>query len=397
MKILDISPVGVYPPNAGGHLRIHNLNLQLSKYHKIFLFSQNIRKFELKFPIRSWITKINDNYIEYRYINIPTLLTSYIFSRWKIPNLLLDEILRLYNPKILRNKVSDCDIIQIELPWQFKYLYDIKPKDKPIILNGQNVEYDLIKQITQGFLASRIIKTVWEKEKFAVENANVVFMVSEEDKNRVHKLYDVPKSKIYIIPNGVNIDKQIVTNEEKIKLKERYGFKNKKIILFVGGTHLPNIKAVDEIIKISKSISIRDEHILFLVVGRCGERFKKGKYRNIMFTGLVDNVKDYFKMADIAINPVLSGSGTNTKMLEYMAFKLPIITTTIGARGLDIENRKHAIVCNVEEFPYWIETLLNDEDLRIKLGTNARKLVEEKYDWKVIAERVNKIYRKLVK
>ena len=394
MKILDISPVGVYPPNAGGHLRIHNLNLELSKYHEIFLFSQNIRKFEFKFPIRSWLTKINDNYAEYRYINMSTLLTSYIFSRWKIPNLSLDEILRVYNPKILKNKVSDCDIIQVELPWQFKYLYNIKPQDKPIILNGHNVEYDLIKQIAKGFLADKILETVWIKEKFAVENADVVFMVSEEDKNRVHKLYDISKSKIYVIPNGVNITEQIVTNEEKEKLKVHYGFKNKKIVLFIGGVHYPNIEAVNKIIKMSKNV--RDNNVLFLVVGRCGEGFKKRKYKNIIFTGLVDDVKDYFKMVDIAINPILSGSGTNLKMLEYLASGLPTITTKVGARGLGIEDGGDAIISEIEDFPEWITDLLYEDGLYAKLKENGRNLAEKKYDWKKIAEKQMGVYEKLL-
>jgi glycosyltransferase involved in cell wall biosynthesis len=249
--------------------------------------------------------------------------------------------------------------------------------------------------IAKGFLADKIIEMVWKKEKFAVENADVVFMVSKEDKNRTHELYGVPKSKIYVIPNGTNIPNSTITNEKKENLKEKYKLKNKKIILFTGSTHPPNIEAVNKIIKMSKFFKHFD-NVLFLVVGGIGEAFKHKKYNNIIFTGLVDNIADYFNMADIAINPMLSGGGTNIKMLEYMAYGLPIITSEVGARGLDIKNKNHAIVCKINEFSYWIETLLNDEDLRIKLGTNARTLAEEKYDWKIIAKKVDSIYKKLV-
>jgi glycosyltransferase involved in cell wall biosynthesis len=301
----------------------------------------------------------------------------------------------IYNPKILKSKIRDCDIIQIEHPWQFKYAYNIKPEETPIILNGQNVEYDLIKQIAKGVLRDKIIKTVWKKEKFAVENADVVFMVSEEDKDRTHELYNISKSKIHVVPNGTNIPKNILNYKDKEKIKEKYGFKNKKLILFVGSAYLPNIEAVNKIIEISNSLKHLN-NVLFLVVGRVGELFSHKKYNTIVFTGLVEDVTDYFKMADIAINPMLSGSGTNIKMLEYMAYGLPIITTEIGARGLDIENKKHAVICGIDEFPYWIEELSNNEDLRTKLGTSARKLTEEKYDWKNIAKKVDSIYKKLI-
>ena len=126
LNILDVSPMGVYPPKCGGSSRIHNLNLELSWHNNIFLFSQGIRLYELKFPIKSWLSKINDNYIEYRYVNNFNLL-SYLFIKFNMPgrSIIHEIILRMHTPKILKNKINKCDIIQVEFSWQFKYLYDI--------------------------------------------------------------------------------------------------------------------------------------------------------------------------------------------------------------------------------------------------------------------------------
>ena len=163
--------------------------------------------------------------------------------------------------------------------------------------------------------------------------------------------------------------------------------KTKKIILFSGSRHFPNEEAVHKIIDFSEKFKNRKD-IIFLVVGTVGSLFRdKNKYPNIIFTGYVDDVTKYFQIADIAINPMMSGSGTNIKMLEYMASGLPIVTTKIGARGLDLKHGKHVIISEIDEFPEWIKTLLEDEDLRDKLSINGRKLVEEKYDWKKIAEK----------
>lgn len=394
-NILDVSPMGIYPPRNGGHLRIYNLNLELSNYYNIFSFSQGIRRFELKFPIKPWITKINENYIEYRYINTPLLILMGLITDYGML-CFNDQIHTILNSRILKQKVKECDIIQVHHPWQFKYIYDIKPENTPIILNGQNVEYDLFKQTMKMILSKKLLNIIREKEKFALENADIIFMVSEGDKNRIQELYGVSKSEIHVIPNGTNISKtNIPSQEERENLKIHYGFEGKVLILFTGSKHLPNIEAIDNIISIAKKIN-NDSNNVILVAGRCGDGFKNKKYEKIVFTGYVDNMDDYFKMSNIAINPMLSGSGTNIKLLEYMAYGLPIITTEIGARGLDIENKKHAIVCDINEFPYWIEELSNNKSITIKLGANARKLAEEKYDWKIIAEKINNIYKQLV-
>ncbi|MCL0104448.1 glycosyltransferase family 4 protein, partial [Dehalococcoidia bacterium] len=335
LNILDISPMGIYPPIGGGHKRIHALNLELSKYHSIFLFSQGIRQFEVKYPIKSWTTRINNNYMEYRYITYTYLIASYFFSRLNSPTLIHDMLLKIHKPKVLLNKITECDVIQVEHPWQFKYIYENNLENKPIILNGQNIEYDFIKQTAKGALSLKLQNIVWEKERFAVNNADIVFMVSNSDKNRIHELYGIPKSKIHVIPNGANIPNRIPTINKKEHLKEKYGFKGKRIVIFIGSRFPPNVEAVNNILTMA-NISKHLENTLFLIVGRVGEEFEYANRDTIVVTGLVDEIKDYIEMADIAINPMMSGSGTNVKMLEYMAYGLPIITTSVGARGLEI-------------------------------------------------------------
>jgi len=414
MKILDVSPMGVYPPVIGGHRRIHNLNVEISKYHEIFLFSQGIRHFELKFPLKSWITRINDNYIEYRFVSYVDLSMRYLLSLVSkyFSTIYSDQILKLYDPKILRNMIRECDVIKVELPWQFSYVFNKKPKDTPIILVEHNVEFELFNQLmnfNNDFTLFKFIKkfknlkkllvnVAIEKERFAVENADIIFTVCEEDREKLRKYYGVNKSKIYVIPNGVDTSKFYpIPLEDKERLKKNMGFEGKKIILFSGSRYFPNEEAVHKIIEFSEKLKNRKD-IIFLIIGTVGTLFKdKNKYPNIIFTGYVNDVIKYFQIADIAINPMLSGSGTNIKMLEYMASGLPIITTKIGARGLDLKHSKHVIISEIDEFHEWIETLLEDKDLRDKLSINGRKLVEEKYDWKKIAEKELKILEKIVK
>ena len=115
--------------------------------------------------------------------------------------------------------------------------------------------------------------------------------------------------------------------------------------------------------------------------------------RNVLLLGQISNEEklELYHISDVALNPMLSGSGTNIKMLDYMAAGLPVITTPVGARGLDIENYNNAIICDVSEFPKKIRELTNDKDLYDRLSRNGRKLVVEKYDWENITKRMAKI------
>jgi glycosyltransferase involved in cell wall biosynthesis len=114
--------------------------------------------------------------------------------------------------------------------------------------------------------------------------------------------------------------------------------------------------------------------------------FKNAK--NVFLLGQIsdDEKKELYRIADISLNPMTSGSGTNIKMLDYMAAGLPVITTPIGARGLGLENYTHAIICDIIEFPAKIREILTDMALYSKLSCNGRKIVEKKYDWEKIAD-----------
>jgi glycosyltransferase involved in cell wall biosynthesis len=90
--------------------------------------------------------------------------------------------------------------------------------------------------------------------------------------------------------------------------------------------------------------------------------------------------------ADVALNPMFSGSGTNLKMLEFLAAGLPVVTTPVGARGLHLVSGEHALVCSADAFPPSIQRLLDDTHLRMTLRAEGRHLVEDKYNWEAIVE-----------
>jgi len=404
MKIINVAPFPIYPPAHGGQLRVHNINLVLSKKYYIFVFSMGMLHSELQISrSRYVVNQINNKYIEYRYIDYLSKGVSKGIIPGTLRTVMLSRILsKSSSKKVLQKEFSESDLIQVELPWQFECLYKIKPSDIPIVLDEHDVAYELYEMRFKRYkilypISNLLVGKLKEKEKFAIENSDAVFVPSRRDKQKLIQEFGVSSSKIYVIPNGVDVSKIKPTEfQEKELLKEKFGFGEKIVILFTGSTHWPNLEAIKKIIDLARKV--RDKRLLFLIVGSGGEKFKRQvKLENVVITGRVSEVLPYFKLADIAINTVTSGSGTNVKMLEYMSAGLPIITTEFGARGLDIKNEVHAIIDDIKEFPFWIEMLANNEDLRVKLSKNARKLVEKKYSWEVIGKKVDKTYRKLIR
>ena len=144
-----------------------------------------------------------------------------------------------------------------------------------------------------------------------------------------------------------------------------------------------------------QEINYYEENIAFkfdLIQGS-NQTFAFKKIKNVILLNQISDAEklQLYELADIALNPMMSGSGTNIKMLDYMAAGLPIISTPVGARGLNLENYSDAIICNISEFPLQIKKILKDKELYTRISCNGRKLVKEKYDWKKIVDDMEKI------
>lgn len=344
--------------------------------------------FKHKIPLRSSTRKITQQYVEYTFANPFLLAFSYIASKCK-KRIFTPTLLDATSFHMIKSKIVESDLVQIEEPWLFDWIYKNTPKNKPKILDLLNVGY---------FQFVPFAKDMKRRENDAVEKADEILVVSEDDLLLVCDEHNVDKSKIHVIPNGVRVAKfRVPSQMEKERLKRQLGFGDKKIVLFVGSKHLPNIDSVNAIHGIASRVTL--DNVIFVIAGSVGEWVRREKRHNILYTGYIDDASPYFMIADIAINPMLPSSahagGTNLKMLEYLASGLPVITTEIGARGLLVKNDEHVLISTVEDFPQKVEELISDTKKRIRMKRKGRKLVEDHYDWKIIARKILSIYNKI--
>lgn len=386
-KILVLSTYSCYPPRGGGQHRLYNIYSLLAKEFDVTICS-------IIETNKQYQNLVLDNGL--RQICIPQS-TEHARYQWgaekKIGVNLYDVTMidfvdhsKKYVDKI-KELAVDSDIIVFSHPYLWplnKFIDD----NKKVIYEAHNLEYLLKKDYVKD---SGYTTKIYNTEKEASLKSDLILCTSEEDKTNLIEVYGPSPEKILVTPNGVDTSRiHFITSEEKEKQKKLTGLSYFTTIIFVGSWHPPNLEALKFI---TDKLCRKYMNYKFLVVGSIKDYYlnEYGKLpQNVLDFGTVDEDEKYeiYKLADIAINPMFSGSGTNLKMLDYMSAGIPVVSTHVGARGLDTENEVHALICPAEEFQAKISRLLENEELQQNLKINARKLVEQKYSWEIIAQSI---------
>ena len=118
---------------------------------------------------------------------------------------------------------------------------------------------------------------------------------------------------------------------------------------------------------------------------------------NVTVTGEVSDVRPYLAQCVVSVVPLRSGGGTRLKILEAMAMHRAVVSTAIGCEGLLIENDRHLLVRDDPKcFAQAVIELLDDAIKWNRLAVNGRELVEQRYDWKDIADTVASTWHTLI-
>jgi len=229
-------------------------------------------------------------------------------------------------------------------------------------------------------------------EKITYKYAKLILTVSERDKEFLMK-YGVRQDRIVVIPNGVDT-KAFTPSLNTTKIEARYKLKDFYKVIFVGNMeYLPNQEAANLITThIAPKVLSLIGNVKFLIVGRAPSELRTNS-SDVVFTGVVEDVAEFLAVSDVAIAPLFQGSGTRLKILEYFSCGLPVVSTSIGAEGLDVKNGVNILIeDDMDKFATKIIDLLMNKELRIRLGKAAREFVTKKYDWRIIGKRLYAVY-----
>jgi glycosyltransferase involved in cell wall biosynthesis len=112
-------------------------------------------------------------------------------------------------------------------------------------------------------------------------------------------------------------------------------------------------------------------------------------------TGYVKDPNVYIAQAGVMVVPLRAGGGMRVKILNALAQGLPIVSTTLGAEGITVEHERHLLIANAPaDFAAATLRLLNEPAFAAVLGRNGRKLIQEKYDYRVVCQPLDELYTK---
>jgi glycosyltransferase involved in cell wall biosynthesis len=217
--------------------------------------------------------------------------------------------------------------------------------------------------------------------------SDAVGVVSDYDFDLI--AYIIPRKKITVIPNGVDLAYFDIERTPR-----------PRHLVSVGSLDWrPNAEGLiwflDEVWP--QVIQHSPEAILSIVGRNPPDSLLERASKNIVVSGSVPDVREYVTPASVFVVPLFSGGGTRLKVLEAMAMRVPIVSTSLGVMGIQCRDGEHVMISDdAEGFARNIIELLDDQFKAHKLALAGRRLVEDKYSWDSVGEKLNSVYESLV-
>jgi len=321
-------------------------------------------------------------------------------------SLLLNIKYFLNEYSIVDREKPDVILVRYQL-FHFSSIVVSKIKHIPLILEVNAPMAYEIKRFQKEFFYFPILPDLTEKIIFKLADAIVV--VSNELKKYLVE-QGIEYSKIYVVPNGVDVNK-FKHYDKKEELLVKFGLKKDDVVIgFIGSfSHWHGLGIFfDSFERILKE----NENAIFMLIGDGFDRSllrkkieKKSLKNRVIFTGLVSHraIPDYLSIIDIVIAPYPELEMfyfSPLKIFEYMAAAKPVVASRIGQISEIIVDGQNGFLFDsgdIDVFINILNRLIKDRKLRKMIGIKARQTVCEKYTWEINARRIAQICNNLIK
>jgi glycosyltransferase involved in cell wall biosynthesis len=287
-----------------------------------------------------------------------------------------------------RRRAAEAEVVVFSHPWVYPLVRDVlRQRPQLVVYDSHNVE---------GLLRARLLgddafggqvaahAAVLERDLCCA--ADLVLACSHEDRLLFHELYGVPFDKCLVVPNGTFTAQVTPADaDHRAAAKRSLGLPAGPAAVFVASLYPPNVEAARFI---NETLAPALPDVTFVVCGGVGQALEgQPVAANVRLTMVVDDAskRRYLEAADIAVNPMFVGSGTNIKLFDFMAAGLPIVTTQVGARGIHTGSERAFALATRDAFAATVRDVLRDESLSASLGAAARRVVSERYSWERIS------------
>jgi glycosyltransferase involved in cell wall biosynthesis len=323
---------------------------------------------------------------------------------------------------------QEFDVVQVESVHLASYLPVMRAaRNRPLVIcDWHNIESNLMAQYSarvsnplRRAYARRTAIQIAALERRVAHAVDGNVLVSDPDRERLLSFAsDVPA---FVIQNGVDVDhysdEQIERayeawhqhnsncgNAQGESTKEtclNHEVSRRKRVLFVGS--MDYHANVDGAVSFTRTTWPRVlqqlPELRLTIVGRdpTAEVRSLADLRGVEVTGTVEDIRPYYREALVSVVPLTVGGGSRLKICEAMAAGVPVLSTRLGAEGIDVNHEENIIFAETaDEFCGAIQTIAGDDQKRQHLAAAGRRLVSTKYDWRILGGRLEEIHRNLV-
>jgi sugar transferase (PEP-CTERM/EpsH1 system associated) len=399
VKILFVTPYLPTPPRFGGQRRMHGLMAELARRQEVSVLSfvePGDEAVESTRATREYCAMV---------VTVPTAILNHRAIAKRLSQLRSLLSVRSYESRIHQKREMQraldgllanhrFDVVQFEFSQMAGYEVKASPRSPRLCLDEHNIEYDVLRR-TAGAdvgVVRRVYNAVnWRKLRVEERRAWLRFDGCAVTSARDERLLasHAPGAKTAVVPNGVDIDSfsPMSTASEP------------DTVLFFGAiNYYPNSDGVlfflrsvwPELKRMRPSVRLR-------VVGPKPPPAIAGwRDSSVDIVGYVDDVRTHIARAAVVIVPLRIGGGTRLKVLEAMALGKAVVSTTLGAEGIDAQHERDILIADdATGLAHQIARVLSDDALAQRLGDRARSLVVQRYSWRSSVERLTNFYGEL--
>lgn len=382
MRILQICFRMPYPLKDGGAIAMHNLTKA---------FPEHGCDLELLVPITEKHNVDVKNLPDYfkELANIHTVKVDTELSIWgAFKNLFTSDpyYISRYRSKNFETKLieilqaSDFDLVLIESLKVSMYVEIIRKYSKAkIVMRSHNIEFKIwerhekaLKFGIKKWYLKILTKRLRKYETETLNDFDAIAPITSVDGDFFKKAGCTKP--IFPTPSGIDFS----------SFKANFSNIENHSLFHLGALDwLPNQEAIDWFVSdIWPKINSKYPQLTFYLAGRnMPSKYLKLKTRGLVVVGEVENAQEFINSKQIMIVPLLSGSGMRIKIVEGMALGTTIISTSVGAEGIEYTDGKNILIADTPDaFLKQIEKIVNDNSLANQIGKNALELAKNKYD-----------------
>ncbi len=259
-------------------------------------------------------------------------------------------------------------------------------------------------QTLRDRIANLFMNHLAKLEAETAKNASIIVTISKYSVEKIQHYYDVDSEKICIVPNGVDVEAFKPLENQK-ELKKQFGLGQGPCVLFIGNL-IPR-KGLPLLVEAAKKIVKQQPETKFLIAGvgplknYLIKTVQDAKLTtNFMFLGRVSEklLPTLYNCSDVFVLPSIQ-EGQGIVLLEAQASGKPVVGFDIGGVREAVQNGETGLLVNVVESDALADSLiklLNDRDLRQRMGVNGRKFVVENFTWDISAQKMLTVYREVL-